>query len=165
MSGEVSKNITRSRSPPITGRKEFALAHESNETVKRRKLTCPKCNTHFEFYQSEHITLDTRKKHFSREDNVLCITCHEHRSKYTCSRCGQTGSREKFQKTNFNQDGRRGTQQCLECKSGICKCEICGQQCLQCKSGIRKGKICVIEHCKTFGYEYNLRTATGYFLP
>ena len=70
---------------------------------------------------------------------MLCYTCHEQRPMYTCSRCGETGHRGDFQKTHFEQDCARGTQQCLECKSGR-----------------RKGKVCIVEQCKQFIRNENL---------
>ena len=81
-----------------------------------------------------------REEHFrTRKNKVVCYKCQEQRPTYTCSRCGETGHREDFQKTNFERDCTRGTQQCLECKSGR-----------------RKGKICIVDVCKKFVSEENL---------
>ena len=79
-----------------------------------------------------------REEHLrSRQRKVVCYTCHDKRPTYICSRC--TGHREHFQETNFEQDCKRGTQQCLECKSGR-----------------RKGKVCIVEQCKKIVSEENL---------
>ena len=81
-----------------------------------------------------------REGHFrARKNKVVCYKCQEQRPTYTCSRCGETGHREEFQKINFDQDCTRGTQQCLECKSGR-----------------RKGKVCIVEQCKKFIRRENL---------
>lgn len=73
----------------------------------------------FQYVPAGHITEKQRQHHLSkREDRLLCYECHEKRTTYTRSRCGHTGVREVFQKTHFERDCERGTQQCVECKSG-----------------------------------------------
>ena len=110
------------------------LLREDREQAKTRKLTCSHCEKAFDFVPNGHITEKMRESHFgARKDKVICYTCQEQRPTFTCSRCSETGHREDFQEKNFEQDCKRGTQQCLECKSGR-----------------RKGKVCIVEQCKKF---------------
>ena len=114
-----------------------------NEESKARKLVCRQCHQTFDFVPSGHITKTMRKEHLSsRERKVLCYECYGGRPTYTCNRCGESGHREDFQKTHFEQDCQRGTQQCLECKTGK-----------------RKGKICIVDVCKKFIREESLSNA------
>ena len=84
-----------------------------------------------------------REEHLrSRQRKVVCYTCHDKRPTFTCSRCDETGHREDFQKDHFDRDCQRGTQQCLECKSGR-----------------RKGKVCVVSTSKKFVLLENLPKA------
>ena len=99
-----------------------------NEQLKSRKFLCSSCEKLFDFNPSGHITQITREEHLSRQDKVICYTCHEQRPTYICSRCGKTGQREDFQKTNFDRACKRGTIECLECQPGR-----------------RKGKVCILE--------------------
>ena len=110
------------------------LLREDREQTKTRKLMCSECEQPFDFVSSGHITEKMREEHLrSRQRKVLCYRCHDQRPTYTCSRCSETGHREDFQKTHFEQDCARGTQQCLECKSGR-----------------RKGKVCIVDVCRKF---------------
>ena len=110
---------------------------------RRTQLVCSNCQKHFDFDPNGHITNDMRKNHFrkSRENfnSVICYTCYEKRPRYICGRCKHTGPREDFQRENFPRACKRGTQMCLECKSGR-----------------RKGKRCLVDKCKTFVRKENL---------
>ena len=102
--------------------------------MKERPLTCSTCQCDFGFDPAGHISEKMRQSHLgSRKSPVVCYECHEKQPMYTCNRCGVTGIRDAFQKSNFERDCKHGTQQCLECKSGT-----------------RKGKVCIVEQCKKF---------------
>ena len=111
-----------------------------NEECQTRKLLCSRCKEHFEFDPNGHITAAMRSHHFSQSPrSVICYTCHDKRPKYICGRCKHTGPREDFQRKDFPRACKRGTQMCLECKSGR-----------------RRGKRCLVDKCKTFVREENL---------
>ena len=93
-----------------------------------------RCKKPFDFDSSGHITEDVRENHLLLKQKVICYACKkESRTRYTCTRCGETGPREDFQRKNFERDHERGSLQCLECIEGR-----------------RKGKVCIVEVCKKF---------------
>ena len=100
---------------------------------------CSECPSQSSYDPSGHITTKMRGNHFSsRKDPVVCYKCNEQQPIYTCNRCGITGIREAFQKTNFEQDCTRGSQHCRECKEGR-----------------RTWKVCMVEQCrKSITLEY-----------
>ena len=112
---------------------------EHKEKWKARKLMCSECKEPFDFDSSGHITDFMRENHLSSKDKVICYACKKTKTRYTCTRCHETGPRENFQRTNFEQDLQRGRLQCLECKEGR-----------------KKGKVCIVEVCKKFTSEEKL---------
>ena len=122
------------RKPHCTDCFTEARGGKQREQCKKNQLQCSGCKVDFEYDPIGHITEKQRKHHLSnRKALLLCYKCHDQRPTYTCSRCGDAGQREDFQKTNFEQDCKRGTQQCLKCKSGK-----------------RQGKVCMVEKCTQF---------------
>ena len=79
----------------------------------------------------------TRKK--KRQRKIVCYIYHDQRPTLTCSRCSDIEYREYFQKTSFEQDYTRGTQQDLEYKSNR-----------------RKDKVYIVENYKKLNKEENL---------
>ena len=72
---------------------------------KAKQLLCAECEKHFDFDPNGHITEKMRQHHFSQSPrSVICYACHNQRPPFTCSRCGETGHREDFQKANFDRD-------------------------------------------------------------
>ena len=139
----MRNNHFRNRKTPVVCYdcyKKSEKVNEKNQIMKERPLTCSTCQCDFGFDPTGHISEKMRQSHLgNRKSPVVCYECHEKQPMYTCSRCGVTGIRDAFQKTNYEGDCKHGKQQCLECKSGT-----------------RKGKVCIVEQCKKFILRENL---------
>ena len=95
----------------------------------------------------------------------------ENEQEYECSRCYHRGNRLEFQKKHWEQDKKRGTQQCVACTNGTrgglqcgvqkCKKFVC-ERALSAsdrKNSTRKGEF-VCETCLEVGYTAKIRRPT-----